>query len=116
MKPYASTDPDTSRIWWSDAGVHQNLTFAVQPDPISGQHCWHQAVQVRKAEPGDEAGDITVDTDAAHEVYRRWLTLTRPAGLVSPDGTRRPHWLLRPLRPAREEYRLDPVLADVPGA
>jgi anaerobic selenocysteine-containing dehydrogenase len=116
VAPYSSSDPDTSRIWWTEGGVHQNLTFAVQPDPISGQHCWHQAVRVRKAEPGEEAGDIAVDTEAAHEVYRRWLTLTRPAGLVSPDGTRRPHWLLRPLRPGREEYQLDPVLADLPGA
>src|SRR5688572_23818394 len=30
--PFASADPDTRRIWWSDAGVHQNLTFPVQPD------------------------------------------------------------------------------------
>src|SRR5262249_21986420 len=28
VAPYASRDPDTRRIWWSDAGVHQNLTFA----------------------------------------------------------------------------------------
>ena len=116
VAPYSSSDPDTSRIWWTEAGVHQNLTFAVQPDPISGQHCWHQAVRVCKAEPGDEAGDIAVDTEAAHEVYRRWLALTRPAGVVSPDGTRRPHWMLRPLKPGREAYQLDPMLADVPGA
>ena len=33
------------------SGVHQNLTFPVQPDPVSGMHCWHQAVRVRKARP-----------------------------------------------------------------
>ncbi len=103
---YASSDPDTGRIWWTDAGVHQNLTFPVQPDPISGQHCWHQAVRVTRAQPGDMEGDIAVDTEAAHEVYRRWLQLTRRADLVSPDGTRRPYWLLRPLKPRRQAYQL----------
>jgi hypothetical protein len=106
-QPYQSSDPDTLRIWWTDVGVHQNLTFPVHPDPISGQHCWHQAVRVRKAEPGDRPGDIAVDTAKAHAAYQRWLELTRPAGDVSPDGTRRPYWLLRPLKPARDVYRLD---------
>jgi anaerobic selenocysteine-containing dehydrogenase len=50
--PFESADPDTLRIWWTDVGVHQNMTFGVHPDPISGQHCWHQAVRVRKASPG----------------------------------------------------------------
>ncbi len=108
--PFASADPDTLRIWWTDVGVHQNLTFAVQPDPVSGAHCWHQAVRVRRAEPGDAAGDIAVDTARAHDVYRRWLGHARPAGAVSPDGSRRPWWLMRPLRPTREAYRLpEPV-------
>jgi anaerobic selenocysteine-containing dehydrogenase len=106
IRPYESADPDTSRIWWTDAGVHQNLTFPVHPDPISGMHCWHQAVRVSKARPGDRYGDISVDTSKSREVYRRWLEATRPATLVSPDGTRRPYWLLRPLKPAREAYRL----------
>jgi hypothetical protein len=61
VAPYPSTDPDTRRIWWSDVGVHQNVTFPVHPDPISGQHCWHQAVRVRPAEPGDAYGDIDSD-------------------------------------------------------
>src|SRR5204863_4374639 len=26
IAPFASGDPDTARIWWTDAGVHQNLT------------------------------------------------------------------------------------------
>ena len=42
--PFRSNDPDTMRVWWTDVGVHQNLTHAVHPDPVSGQHCWHQAV------------------------------------------------------------------------
>src|SRR5205085_3510013 len=39
VRPFKSEDPDSQRIWWEDAGVHQNLTFPVQPDPVSGQHC-----------------------------------------------------------------------------
>ncbi|HEX2418836.1 MAG TPA: molybdopterin dinucleotide binding domain-containing protein, partial [Micromonosporaceae bacterium] len=114
VAPYRSEDPDTSRIWWTDVGVHQNLTFPVHPDPISGQHCWHQAVRVRKAEPGEAYGDIAVDTAKAHQVYRRWLELTRPATDHSPDGTRRPYWLMRPLKPARQHFGLPE--RDVAGA
>ncbi len=106
VEPFHSSDADTRRIWWTDAGVHQNLTFPVHPDPISGMHCWHQAVRVRKADPGDAYGDIAVDTAAAEEVYRRWLELTRSAFRVSPDGTRRPYWLLRPLKPGHDAYQL----------
>jgi anaerobic selenocysteine-containing dehydrogenase len=104
--PYSSSDPDTKRIWWTDVGVHQNLTFGVQPDPISGQHCWHQAVTISKAEPGDSYGDISVDTSRSREVYSRWLALTRSALAASPDGSRRPYWFLRPLKPDRDVYSL----------
>ncbi len=104
--PHDSADPDSRRIWWSDTGVHQNLTFPVHPDPISGMHCWHQAVRVRPAEPGDAHGDIAVDTERARAVYREWLARTRPAGSYSPDGTRRPAWLMRPLRPTASTYAL----------
>jgi anaerobic selenocysteine-containing dehydrogenase len=106
VAPYESSDADTLRIWWTDVGVHQNLTFPVHPDPVSGMHCWHQAVRVRRADANDKYGDISVDTHKAHEVYRKWLSLTRPADKFSPDSTRRPYWLLRPLKPAREFYRL----------
>jgi len=106
VAPYASSDADTKRIWWSDAGVHQNLTFPVHPDPISGMHCWHQGVRVRKAEPGDRHADIFVDTDKSRLQYEAWLARTRSAEQVSPDGTRRPFWLLRPLKPGREHFGL----------
>jgi anaerobic selenocysteine-containing dehydrogenase len=106
VEPFASADPDTSRIWWTDAGVHQNLTFPVQPDPISGMHCWHQAVRVRRAEPGDRPGDVSADTAKSREAYVEWLARTRPAAQYSPDGTRRPYWLLRPLKPGRDAYKL----------
>jgi anaerobic selenocysteine-containing dehydrogenase len=111
-RPYESDDPDTKRIWWTDVGVHQNLTFPVHPDPISGMHCWHQAVRVRRAESGDRYGDIAVDTEKAHRVFQKWLAKTRSAHQVSPDGTRRPHWLIRPVKPVKQAYRLEPVGAD----
>ena len=106
VEPFTSRDRDTERIWWTDAGVHQNLTFPVHPDPISGMHCWHQAVRVVAPKEDDRYGDVFVDTDAAHRVYHEWLEKTRSAREVSPDGTRRPHWLIRPLRPSRDAYRL----------
>lgn len=115
VAPYGSSDQDTLRIWWTDVGVHQNLTFPVHPDPVSGMHCWHQAVRVKRAEATDKYGDISVDTQKAREAYKRWLALTRPADTHSPDGTRRPYWLLRPLKPAREFYRL-PEQEELVGA
>jgi hypothetical protein len=69
-------------------------------------HCWHQAVRVKRAEPGDRYGDVSVDTARARAAYAEWLALARPASRHSPDGTRRPYWLLRPLKPGREVYRL----------
>ncbi len=106
VAPFESVDPDTKRIWWTDVGVHQNLTFSVHPDPISGQHCWHQAVRVRPAEPDDDYGDIAVDTARSHEVFHEWLELTRAADRHSPDGTRRPYWMMRPLKPPKDVFML----------
>jgi len=78
----------------------------VQPDPVSGQHCWHQKVTVTKAGPEDLYGDIFVDTNKAHEEYRRWLEMTRPA--PGPDNLRRPLWLNRVYRPAKEAFYITP--------
>lgn len=104
---WKSSDPDTSRIWWSNVGVTQNLAHAVHPDPISGGHCWLQkATNVRKANADEKAGDIFVDTNKSMEKYREWLAATRPANKVSPDGNRRPYWLSRPLKPTKEAYKL----------
>jgi hypothetical protein len=104
--PHKSSDQDTQRIWWSDTGVHQNLTFPVHPDPISGMHCWHQAVRVTPAKTDDRAGDISVDTSVSRQIYREWLEMTRAARIVSPDGNRRPTWLMRPLKPVPDARRI----------
>jgi len=104
IKAFKSADPDSERVWWEDAGVHQNLVFPAQPDPVSGQHCWHLKVRVEKPAPGDCYGDIFVDTNVAHEVYRRWLKMARPA--PGPGRLRRPLWLNRVYRPAPEAFYL----------
>jgi anaerobic selenocysteine-containing dehydrogenase len=105
---FPSSDPDTLRMWWTDLGVHQNLTHAVHPDPVSGMHCWHQGVRVGPAQPGDRQGDVFVDTERAHAAYKHWMEKTRSADEHSPDGTRRPYFMLRPVRPEREAYALPP--------
>ncbi len=106
-KAWETFDPDTSRIWWEEVGVHQNLTHAVHPDPISGAHCWLQkAVNVRKAKSTEKYGDVWVDTNKSMEVYREWVDMTRSAVDHSPDGNRRPLWLKRPLKPTPEAYKL----------
>jgi anaerobic selenocysteine-containing dehydrogenase len=105
IKPFESDDPDSQRVWWTEAGVNQNLTFPVQPDPVSGQHCWHQKVRVSRPDPDDRYGDIVVDTNKAHEIYREWLSLTRPA--PGPGNLRRPLWLPRAFKPAESAYRLE---------
>jgi hypothetical protein len=106
VKPFASADPDSQRIWWEEAGVNQNLTFPVQPDPVSGQHCWHQKVTVTAPGPDDRYGDVFVDTAKSFEVYRQWLALARPA--PGPGGLRRPLWLPRAFKPDASMYKLEP--------
>ena len=106
IQPFASSDPDSRRVWWSDGGVHQNLTFPVQPDPISGMHCWHQVVTVETARPDDRYGDVVVDTSKSMEIYREWKAKARPA--PGPGGLRRPLHFARAVRPADAAYRLEP--------
>jgi anaerobic selenocysteine-containing dehydrogenase len=102
VEPYETSDPDTKRVWWSDAGVHQNLTFPVHPDPITGMHCWHQMVRVERAAADDRYGDIFVDTNLSFAVYQRWKALTRPA--PGPGGLRRPLWIPRVVRPEEAAF------------
>lgn len=105
IRPFESDDPDSRRIFWSDGGVHQNITFPVHPDPISGMHCWHQKVRIEKAQAEDRYGDVQVDTEKSMEIYREWLAMTRPA--PGPGGLRRPLWMNRPLRPVESLFYLE---------
>ncbi len=102
IRPFESTDADSKRIFWSDGGVHQNITHAVHPDPISGMHCWHQRVRLENVGPNDKYGDIYVDTNKSMENFYEWLKMTRPA--PGPNGERRPLWFARPFRPDDRTY------------
>ncbi|WP_249226529.1 molybdopterin-dependent oxidoreductase [Alicyclobacillus mengziensis] len=101
-QPWKSSDPDTSRVWWTDGGVHQNIIFPVQPDPISGMMCWHQRVTVERVVGGSRYGEIQVDTKQSYHAFERWLELTRPA--PGPGGLYRPYWMLRVLKPHPDAY------------
>lgn len=102
VEPFASRDPDAKRVWWTDGGVHQNFTFPVQPDPVSGMHCWHQLVSVYRAREDDEYGDVVVDTKKSMEVFREWMARARPAA----GPLRRPLHFKRVVRPAESAFRL----------
>jgi anaerobic selenocysteine-containing dehydrogenase len=104
IEPFTSDDPDSERIWWRDAGVHQNLAFPPHPDPVSGMHAWHQRVRIARAEPDDRYGDVVVDTAKSFEIYREWLDLAKPG--PGPGGLRRPMWLDRPVKPTEDAYRV----------
>jgi hypothetical protein len=84
--------------------VNQNLAFPVHPDPISGMHAWHQKVKLVPAQPGDRYGDVVVDTNKSHEIYKQWLSMTKPA--PGPGNLRRPLWLDRPVKPTPDAYRM----------
>jgi hypothetical protein len=74
---------------------------------VSGAHCWLQkATSVQKAKPTDKHGDVWVDTRRSIAVYEEWKAMTRSAVDKSPDGTRRPYWLKRPLKPSEVAYQL----------
>ncbi|MEW6734049.1 MAG: molybdopterin-dependent oxidoreductase [Acidobacteriota bacterium] len=105
IEPFVSEDPESEHIWWSDAGVHQNLTFPVHPDPVSGMHCWHQKVKIMLPGADDRYGDIMVDTTKSHDIYQQWLVHTRPA--PGPERLRRPRWFPRAVKPAPEAYLIE---------
>ncbi len=104
IAPFESGDKDSRRVFWSDGGVHQNITFPVHPDPISGMHCWHQKVRLEKARPGDRYGDVFADTRKSMAVFEKWLAMARPASPETHGGLRRPFWMKRALRPDDSAY------------
>ena len=104
IKAFDGEDADMSRIFCRDGRVHQNITHAVHPDPISGMHCWHQKVRLEKAHPGDCYGDLLVDTEQSFQVYKDWLENFRSA--LGAEGLRRPLWFKRPLKSVLEKFYL----------
>ena len=105
VNSWDSEDPDTSRIWWREGGVHQNITHAVQPDPISGHHCWLQKVWLSKPGEGERYGDIEVDMKKSQAHYQKWNSWAKERE-THPRGERRPLWMKRPLAPKKEHFIL----------
>ena len=103
-KPFKSDDPDSERGWWDESGVHQNLAFPVQTDPVSGMHCWHQRVRLRVASRTGKYGDSVVSPEKSREAQRRWIAMTRPADPDKNGGLRRPREIPRPLSRDPEAY------------
>ena len=105
VEPWESKDPDTNRIWWRDGGVHQNITHAANPDPISGAHCWLQKVSISKPNPKEKYGDIFVDTNKSFKHFKQWNEWAKERE-VHPGGLRRPLWMARPLTPQKDQFFL----------
>jgi len=106
VESWDSDDPDTSRIWWRDGGVHQNITHAVQPDPISGHHCWLQKVWLSKPGEDELYGDVEVDMKKSMAHYKKWNAWAKKRE-THPRGERRPLWFNRPLAPRPEHFILE---------
>ena len=121
IQPYAlAPTPTPERIWWSDTGVHQNLTFAVQPDPISGMQCWHQRVRVgpaagrrpvrrRRGRHGQSQRGLPGVAGQDPPAHRRAApaAVVRPAGEAGPRGLSA-HELTGERQDAVDEVRRDP--------
>jgi len=92
---------DLDNIWWDGlSGSWQNAVAASHPDPIAGNHAWHQKVSIENVEKNKEysIGDIYVNYDNNMKVYQAWREkLTRP--LNSSDTLRRPPHIKRPAVP-----------------
>ncbi len=90
---------DLDNIWWDGlSGSWQNAVAATHPDPIAGNHAWHQKVSIELASAEDQIGDIYVNYDNNMKVYQAWRDkLTRP--LNSSDTLRRPPHIKRPAVP-----------------
>jgi len=90
---------DLDNIWWDGlSGSWQNAVAASHPDPIAGNHAWHQKVSIELAGAEDQIGDIYVNYDNNMKVYQAWRDkLTRP--LNSSDTLRRPPHIKRPAVP-----------------
>jgi len=106
IEPFESSDADTNRLFWRDGGVHQNITHAVQPDPISGSHCWLQKVRLSTPSEGEEYGDVEVDTARSFAYYKKWNQWAKDRE-THPRGERRPLWMKRPLSPRQEHWFID---------
>jgi len=86
---------DLDNVWWDGlSGSWQNAVAPSHPDPVAGNHAWHQKVSIELAGAKDQIGDIYVNYENNMKVYQAWRDkLTRP--LNSSDTLRRPKHMLR---------------------
>jgi anaerobic selenocysteine-containing dehydrogenase len=86
---------DLDNIWWDGlSGAWQNAVLAPNPDPIAGNHGWHNKVVIEPAGKDDTIGDVYVNYENNMTIYRQWREkLTRP--LDSSDTLRRPRHMPR---------------------
>jgi len=119
MKPKAGIHPrhdiwqfkeyneDLAYIWWDGlSGAWQNAVAPCHPDPIAGNHGWHQKVIITKASEDEVIGDIHVNYENNNKVYKAWRDdLTRP--LQAGDTWRRPYHIKRPVKPSQKAYRVE---------
>ena len=99
---------DLDNIWWDGlSGAWQNAVAPTHPDPIAGNHAWHQKVRIEPAGEDDVIGDIYVNYENNMKVYKAWRdTLTRP--LQAGDKLRRPKHIKRPVVPlSNKAYAVD---------
>ncbi len=98
---------DLDNIWWDGlSGSWQNAVAPSHPDPIAGNHGWHQKVIIEKAGANDKIGDIHVNYENNFKVYQAWRDkLTRP--LAPGDKLRRPYFIKRPVKPSFKAYQVE---------
>jgi anaerobic selenocysteine-containing dehydrogenase len=93
---FSEYNKDLDNIWWDGlTGAWQNAVAPAHPDPIAGNHAWHQKVIIEKAGEDDVIGDIYVNYENNFKTYQAWRDkLTRP--LAKGDKLRRPRHMKRP--------------------
>ena len=98
---------DIDNIWWDGlSGSWQNAVAPSHPDPVAGNHAWHQKVIIEKAGADDKIGDIYVNYENNFKVYQAWRDkLTRP--LEPGDKWRRPYHIKRPVKPSQKAYKVE---------
>ncbi len=104
-QPFESSDPDSARVWWSES------RRAPEPDvpgaARSGErHALLAPARARSRRPARTIATATSSStpNESHRLYKEWMAKTRPA--PGPDGTRRPMWFDRPLRPTAKAYKI----------
>ena len=98
---------DLENIWWDGlSGAWQNAVAPSLPDPVAGNHGWHQKVIITKAGPDETIGDIYVNYENNYKITAAWMDqLTRP--LNAEDKVRRPYHIKRPVKPSQKAYEFN---------